>query len=328
MVVLVTALIQICSGGLVTSHNAGMAVPDWPNTFGYNMFLFPIEQWVGGIFYEHSHRLIGSGLGLLVILQTALVFLLDSRRFVRILAVGALVGVCVQGLLGGLRVEFAKDEIGIFHAALAQLFLVLIGVLALVTSRWWMEGKLGHLQEPSSVLRWTLVGATALIFSQLVLAATMRHEHIGLAVPDFPLAYGQFYPKTDAVTLAKINTDRQARAERIITARTIHLHLAHRFNALLILITVLACARGLRHLGLSAIAWTWVALIFLQIGLGAWTVWSQKAADITTLHVAIGALIFLLSVLVTMIGWVRARGGRDETFLPSTSSEAARTLSA
>src|SRR3981189_1508340 len=68
--VAISVLILICSGGLVTSHGAGMAVPDWPNSYGYNMFLFPISQWVGGIFYEHSHRLVATVVGVLVVALT------------------------------------------------------------------------------------------------------------------------------------------------------------------------------------------------------------------------------------------------------------------
>src|SRR5205814_1528572 len=119
-------LALICLGGLVTSHGAGMAVPDWPNTFGYNMFFFPISKWVGGIFYEHSHRLIASGVGFLTIGLALWTWQKESRRWVRNLAWAALVSVILQGVLGGLRVTWMKDEIGIFHAALAQLFFLLV----------------------------------------------------------------------------------------------------------------------------------------------------------------------------------------------------------
>src|SRR3954466_3534950 len=99
-------------GGLVTSHGVGMAVPDWPNTFGYNMFFFPISKWVGGIFYEHTHRLVASAVGFLTIILTAWLWIKEDRRWLRWLGVLALAAVIAQGVLGGLRVTRMKDELG------------------------------------------------------------------------------------------------------------------------------------------------------------------------------------------------------------------------
>src|SRR5881398_959793 len=133
----VAALLLICSGGMVTSKNVGLAVPDWPTTFGYNMFLFPFSKWVGGIFFEHTHRLIGSLVGLLTIILAAWLWLSEVRRWVRNLGVVALVGVILQGILGGLRVTMMKDELGIFHAWVAQAFLGLLVFIALATTNFW-----------------------------------------------------------------------------------------------------------------------------------------------------------------------------------------------
>src|SRR5437867_1922586 len=130
-------LLLICSGGMVTSKGVGLAVPDWPTTFGYNMFLFPASKWIGGIFFEHTHRLIASTVGFLTIILAAWLWLVDPRRWVRILGLAAIGAVILQGVLGGLRVTMLKDEIGIFHACLAQAFFALIVVIALVTSRSW-----------------------------------------------------------------------------------------------------------------------------------------------------------------------------------------------
>src|SRR6476659_7666659 len=126
----VITLVLVCIGGLVTSHGAGMAVPDWPTTFGYNMFFFPISKWVGGIFYEHTHRLFASGVGFLTIILAVWLGLKEERRWLRWLGLAALVAVILQGVLGGLRVVWMKDEIGIFHAALAQLYFALICAIA------------------------------------------------------------------------------------------------------------------------------------------------------------------------------------------------------
>src|SRR5436309_1267472 len=101
---LLTALATLCLiaiGGLVTSHDAGMAVPDWPTTYGYNMFFFPFSYWVGGIFYEHSHRLFASFVGLLTTILAAWLWVKESRRWLRWMGVLAFFAVVLQGLLGG-----------------------------------------------------------------------------------------------------------------------------------------------------------------------------------------------------------------------------------
>src|SRR5436190_13844579 len=133
----VAALFLICSGGMVTSKNVGLAVPDWPTTFGYNMFLFPVSKWVGGILFEHTHRLIASAVGFLTIILAIWLWSSESRRWVRNLGLVALSGVILQGILGGLRVTMLRDEIGIFHACVAQAFLALLVVIGLVTTKFW-----------------------------------------------------------------------------------------------------------------------------------------------------------------------------------------------
>ena len=110
----------IVVGGLVTSKGAGMSVPDWPTTYGYNMFLFPYSKWVGGVFWEHSHRLLATGIGLITLVLASVAFFKEKRVWVRWLAVAAVVGVITQGVLGGLRVTLYKDQIGIFHALLVD----------------------------------------------------------------------------------------------------------------------------------------------------------------------------------------------------------------
>src|SRR5258708_4613889 len=108
-------LCLICIGGLVTSHEAGMAVPDWPTSYGYNMFFFPFLKWwrVGNIFYEHSHRLFASGVGLLTTILAIWLWVKEKRRWLCWLGVIAFFAVVLQGVLGGLRVTQMKDEIGI-----------------------------------------------------------------------------------------------------------------------------------------------------------------------------------------------------------------------
>src|SRR5262245_14599160 len=157
-------------GGLVTSHGAGLAVPDWPTTYGYNMFFFPIQKWVGGIFYEHSHRLVASLVGLMTVGLAVWLTLVDKRRWLRGLGWLAVLAVLLQGLLGGLRVTALKDAIGIFHAVLAQLFFVLVCLIALFTSRRWRQASVENFSiYDGKGLRYLYALASGMILLQLIL---------------------------------------------------------------------------------------------------------------------------------------------------------------
>ncbi|MFV0415890.1 MAG: COX15/CtaA family protein [Chthoniobacterales bacterium] len=297
----VLVLVLICSGGLVTSHGAGMTVPDWPTSYGYNMFLFPVSRWVGGIFYEHTHRLLASIVGFLTMVSAIWLVIIEPRRWVKILAVTAFVAVVIQGLLGGFRVTLYMDEIGIFHAMLAQTFLSTMVILTVVTSRSFVEGRFvsGIKQSP---LRWFAAVLVALIFFQLGLAATMRHEHTDLSIRDFPLAYGKIWPDTSAVAVEKINVERAEEGLPATSGVQILLQMFHRIVAVFILAGVAAFAwlAASRLDPLSRkLAFAWVLIVFLQFGFGAWTVWSGKAADVTTVHVFLGATCLFLGVLLT-----------------------------
>lgn len=306
----VATLGLIGMGGLVTSHGAGMAVPDWPTTYGYNMFLFPVSLWKGGIFYEHSHRLWASWVGLLTTILAVWLWVKEPRRWLCWLGTGAFFAVVLQGVLGGLRVTLFKDQIGIFHATLAQLFLVMVTAIALFTSRWWQNLVAdGWPKLPEATRR--LAGlATLAVLLQLILGATMRHQHAGLAVPDFPLAYGQLWPATDPATVESINQKRlDTREFHAITAFQIHLHMAHRIGAIIASALVIAAAWRLRSAtgapaGLRRLAGVWAGLILIQFALGAATVLSNKAADVATAHVVCGALSLLTGSLIVIVSSV------------------------
>src|SRR6476659_5615623 len=162
-------VLLICSGGMVTSKGVGLAVPDWPTTFGYNMFFFPASKWIGGIFFEHTHRLIASTVGFLTIILAMWLWFVDPCRWVRILGVAAVGAVILQGVLGGLRVTMLKDEIGIFHACLAPAFFGLIVIIALVTSHSWRAPA--AIAGRAKSLRGVALTTTVFIYSQLALGA-------------------------------------------------------------------------------------------------------------------------------------------------------------
>src|SRR6266568_3501397 len=305
----VATLLLICSGGMVTSKNVGLAVPDWPTTFGYNMFLFPVSKWVGGILFEHTHRLMGSVVGFLTIILTVWLWVREDRRWVRNLGAIALVGVILQGILGGLRVTMMKDEIGIFHACVAQAFLGLLVVIALATTKFWrsLANQGIDLQKIASI-KMLALATTIAIYLQLGLGATMRHQHRDLAILDFPTANGAWIPNTTTAALAKVNAWRDAQGLSDVDAFQIWLQMAHRFLALLIGIAVLAfCVRVWKDAyaiaALRRLSVLWGVLFLLQFTLGAWTIWSNKAADVATSNVALGAIMLSFGVSAWAICW-------------------------
>ena len=305
----VMTILLICSGGMVTSKNVGLAVPDWPTTFGYNMFLFPVSKWVGGILFEHTHRLIGSVVGFLTIILAVWLWLSEDRQWVRNLGVIALGGVILQGILGGLRVTMMKDEIGIFHACIAQAFLGLLVVIALVTTNFWrMLANQQTGRQKFVPIKTFAIAITITIYVQLALGATMRHQHRDLAMLDFPTANGTWIPDTSATALAKINAWRDARGLSDVTTFQIWLQMVHRFIAFVIAIAVIAfCLRvrrdAPRFAALKRLSIFWVGLVGCQVAFGAWTIWSNKAADVATAHVALGAVMLSFGVSISAICW-------------------------
>ncbi len=305
----VATLLLICSGGMVTSKGVGLAVPDWPTTFGYNMFLFPVSKWIGGIFFEHTHRLIASVVGFLTIILAIWLWRGENRQWLRNLGVIAVAAVILQGVLGGLRVTMLKDEIGIFHACLAQAFLGLIVLIALVTTNFWRTLS-SVIVDPRkfAAIRTAAIVITIAIYVQLALGATMRHQHRDLAILDFPTANGGWIPDTGATALAKINAWRDARGLSDVDAFQIWLHMAHRFLAFIIALAVIGFSvrvwRDADHVGpLKRLSIFWVVLLLCQLTLGAWTIWSNKAADIATTHVAVGATMLSFGVSISAICW-------------------------
>jgi cytochrome c oxidase assembly protein subunit 15 len=299
----VMTFLLIGLGGLVTSHEAGMSVPDWPTSYGYNMFALPIKFWTGGALYEHTHRLYASFIGLLATILAVWLWLKDQRRWMGWLGVVAFVGAVIQGVLGGLRVVLHMDSLGIVHGAVAQAFFVLICAIALFTSKWWMTSASRQQIAVPRGLRSHVLYVTVLIFIQLLIGATMRHQHAGLAVNTFPLAYGKIWPDTSPEAIASYNEHRvEMNGENPITAFQVVLHMVHRIVALLVFLGV-AAAAGLavkklgNRDGLTKFAWFWAGLLAVQVGLGIATVETNKAADIATLHVMAGALSLLTGAL-------------------------------
>ena len=168
-------LILIAAGGIVTSTGAGLAVPDWPTTFGYNMFLFPWSRMVGGVLIEHSHRLLGTVVGVLVIGLTVVAWAGRCDRTLRAFTATALALVCVQSLLGGLRVVLRQDSLAVVHGCLAQGFFVLIAVLATVTGTAWRRVDSGRAVPGLDRVAVVAAGISIVLCGQVVLGALTTH---------------------------------------------------------------------------------------------------------------------------------------------------------
>ena len=286
-----SALLLIAAGGLVTSTGSGLSVPDWPNTYGYFMFSFPLSNMVGGIFYEHGHRLIASIVGLLTVGLAVSLWRRETRPWVHRLGWIALAAVIMQGVLGGLTVlYFLPPPISIGHAGLAQIFFTLVVCLAIFTSPGWLAyydrtGGRQHAIAGDLILRRLAVAAPVIIYVQILLGATMRHTGAGLAIPDFPLAFGRIVPPEWSAAIA--------------------IHFAHRLGALVVALVVLATAGHVlahhrRSTELARPAGFLILVVLTQVTLGAWTVWSEKQVAINTVHVATGALLLVTSVVLAL----------------------------
>jgi heme a synthase len=298
ILVAASTLILIFAGGLVTSTGSGLSVPDWPNTYGWFMFAFPLDKMVGGIFYEHSHRLIASTVGFLILVLAFWLARVEPRRWVRRLGFLALGAVVTQGILGGITVLwFLPDAISISHAGLAQIVLCLTFTIALVTSRGWARGYAspsGATTPDDRTLQLVARATTVLVYAQIIVGATMRHTDAGLAIPDFPWAFGHVLPPEWNAKIA--------------------IHFAHRLGALAVTSMILATtlhvfAHERTRRELVRPAALLLALLALQVTLGAFVIWSGKQFIINSLHVVTGASVLGTSLVLTLRAH-RAKFGR------------------
>jgi cytochrome c oxidase assembly protein subunit 15 len=303
----VATLFLVAAGGMVTSTGSGLAVPDWPTTYGYSMFSFPLGNMVGGIFYEHGHRLIATTVGMLTIGLVIWLWRVEPRRWVRRLGLAALGVVVLQGLLGGITVLlFLPDAISISHAGLAQVFFCMTIALAVVVSPTWRV-PVSPLVDDRRLQR-RVVLLAGLVYLQILIGATMRHTGAGLAIPDFPLAFGGLLPPAWTGPIA--------------------VHFAHRVGALVVTVAVLMAAAYIHRVHgerqeLVRPAWLLVFLVSVQVSLGALVILTGRQAVINTLHVAIGASV-LGTTMVLALRAFRIRFN-DPVAVPGTQFEVRRS---
>jgi cytochrome c oxidase assembly protein subunit 15 len=264
-------------GGLVTSTGSGLAVPDWPLSFGQ---VFPAM--VGGVLFEHGHRLVASGVGVLTLVLALWISVREPRPAVRALGLLGLFAVILQGVLGGVTVLYKLPlAVSVTHACLAQLFFCITVSLVVLTGTAW-DTPMAEVRSPLPSLA---VVTTAAVFCQLVLGALMRHMGAGLAIPDFPLAFGRLVPP--------------------LVTPFITVHFAHRVGALVVATLVVATAvTTLRHHAdeprLRRPALLAAALLCAQITLGALVIWTRRAVLPTTAHLSIGAALLATCLVVAL----------------------------
>ncbi|HEY2988218.1 MAG TPA: COX15/CtaA family protein [Candidatus Binatia bacterium] len=256
-------------GGLVTTKGAGLAVPDWPTTFGYNPFLYPWSKMVGNIFYEHSHRLVASAVGLLTVGLAFALWLGEKRRWLRWLGAAALALVIAQGVVGGLRVVLLEQTLAIVHACLAQAFFALAVSLALFTSREWSEKSPPvEVTDAGRLQRLSLI-TTGLIYLQAIFGAVLRHTG---ALLEIHLLFAALVALHVVLLGARILTRHFERGELLYPA----------FLLSALLFAQLALGLG-AYLGKFVMSWP-----------GALTV------TLRTSHVVVGALMLATGVVLTV----------------------------
>lgn len=279
----------IVVGSLVTTTGSGLAVPDWPLSFGQ---FFP--EMKGGVLFEHGHRMVAGTVGIMMTALAIWVWLVEKRRWLKIVALAAWFAVVVQAILGGITVlNQLPVSVSVSHAGLAMMFFALTAFIALATDESWNKVREKAAQTPpAEALTKFTVAAAVVVYIQIILGAIMRHMGAGMAIPDWPLSYGQIIPPR--LDVATIGFNFAHRTWAWVTA------------AVLVILFLKVRRYASRDHGLHTWAHMLAGLVFVQILLGAWTVWSIKDYVVTTLHVATGAAIWITSVAV-MIRTLRHR---------------------
>lgn len=324
---ILTAAVAIClvvAGATVTSTGSGDAVPDWPLSYGT---LTP--PMIGGILYEHTHRLIAGLTGILIAVLALWIWRTENRRSVRWMGAAALLAVIVQATLGGLRVlvvstksvqltateitgvaaiEPIRIGIAVTHGVLAQTIICLLFAIVVFTSKSWIQFK--PVLSPDSLGRkggWLSISLVALVFLQLLLGTLIRHTGAGLIIPDFPLSFGKIIPPFGNLPYdphAPFPISREALLFKVA------LQFSHRLLAFVILGWIIYLFIRYRKTGRTGnLVDLLLGLTVLQILLGAINIWSHKSVYSTIPHVALGALILAGSVVLSL--WA-LRAGRAE----------------
>ena len=303
-------------GSLVTSYDAGMAVPDWPNTYGYNLFLYPIETWIFGpwdIFIEHGHRLMGARVGLLAIAMCWAIWRLDGRSWMRVMGLVTLAAVIAQGVLGGARVIQNEVLLAKIHGCFGPLFFGLCVALAVVTSRRWRECQQPAVHAKAPTLHRLCVLTVFVAYIQLVLGSELRHLVVGTTWRAFQISVVFHLLVAGFLSLQ-------------ILALAVHTLLRHRDRPALWTPAMLLAAAIVLQIALGCGAWVtnygWPAALGDYHFAAAYVVEARglTQAMITTAHVATGSLILGIAVMLLLRAMRFLRSGSRQTGLASSRS--------
>jgi cytochrome c oxidase assembly protein subunit 15 len=292
-------------GALVKSTESGLSVPDWPTTYGHFMFAFPLDQMVGGIKYEHTHRMLASIVGLFTLFLCVWLWRSQTSLWLKRLGLVAFLTVIAQGVLGGLTVKyFLPVWLSTFHGVLAQTFLLIVIMIAYGLSVEYQNRKQIPDVADGKWIRCVLI-FLGMVYIQLILGNLMRHTQSGLAIPDFPTMGGTLIPTMDHAMLNRINAWRFENNYEPVTMGQVHLHLLHRIWAFLILlklmyINYLAYKKYLTKPLIIKTLFLLNVAVVLQIMFGISTVLFKKEIVVTTFHVTIGAFVLALSFLLLL----------------------------
>lgn len=314
----IATLLLIFFGGQVKSHEAGLAVPDWPLTYGENPVTFGISKWTGGIFHEHFHRLFAGIVALMTVALAIWLYIKEDRVWLVVLGCAAVLSVLFQALLGGLTVWYQLPVlVSSAHAVLAQTFFLLTLIIWYGLSRERARRVKSVATGAAESVTPLKTGAMILIvavYLQLFLGAVMRHTESGLAVYDFPTTAGRIIPSADEDALAAINNWRFENTDSLgailpdVTREQVLIHLAHRGGAVAVTLIVAALAlmafrRRASHPALWRTTLWLCGVVVVQIALGAFTIWTVKHPYVTSVHVVTGAGVLGLATLLALRAW-------------------------
>jgi cytochrome c oxidase assembly protein subunit 15 len=301
----VCTFLLLFAGGMVTSTNSGLSVPDWPTTFGQNMFTFPPSMMKGGIFYEHGHRLFASLVGFLTIGNCLAFWLWDKRRWLRWTGVLALLLVIVQGTLGGMTVKYKLPmPVSAAHACTAELFFMVTVLMAFATSRAWLNAASARIRWSAPEQALSLLFCVS-VFLQILVGAVMRHSYAGLSIPTFPLAYGQIVPPFWNFGIIVHFLHTRVGAPLVVLLGTA------------LIVSVFVSRRQVPRV--KALAGFLAFALVVQCLLGMFTIWTGKAPVPTTFHLSVGALVFATGFLLFLSVYRLRKPGS----LPAQSQETA-----
>ncbi len=303
-VIVFLTLSLIFVGALIKSHEVGLSVPDWPTSYGKQMFSFPFSEMVGGIFYEHGHRLFATIVGFLTLIQFIVLSFTDHPMWVKKTSFIALVLVITQGFLGGMTVIFfLPPQISILHGVLAQIFFISIIFIAYSLS----DSRLNKKKEsfPLFIKRGALI-ITLLVFVQLILGALVRHTSSGLAIPDFPKMGGMWIPTFSDNMVNNINVELFDKNLDMVSKWQVVIHFLHRLGAFIITLALTFFVYKFRKMveknsTESKILILFSVLLFIQIILGASTVITEKLPFVASFHVVTGAALLGCCALFVMV---------------------------